>query len=526
MGNKTVSMLRIRKLIQLLERDNSVRQISTELKMGRNVVSGYIKRFETSAKSYTELLALDDAVLSSLLLKKDQDVSVKEEGMRQVVLAPLLATYASELRKTGVTKQLLWEEYVRDHPPNTYGYTQFKIYLNSYLKNHTSVYHNEHRPGEEMQVDFAGDCLYITEKGGVKHSCPILVCCLPYSGYTFVIALYDARQELFYSGLNAALEYFGGIPASVKSDNMKQWVTRTDRYEPTFSDATLAWGVHYQTELVATRVAKPRDKAHVESLVNIVYQRIHARLRNECFTSLSALNARIRELLEEHNNKLMQGRSYSRYERFVKEEKECLKSLITPSYRFKYRKEFTVNSTYHVQIASEEHFYSIPFQHIGKKAALVYDYQHVEVYIGLDRVAIHTRSSIRGGYSTQEEHMPEKHRAYKRSREYNAQYYLYRASLIGPCSKQSVAWILSSKVFIQQSYRSCQGIISLVKKYSPERVEAACRRAVQSPTVSYTLIKNILEKNLDIVPFEGDNKDDNSALLSDHENIRGAEHYQ
>jgi hypothetical protein len=222
----------------------------------------------------------------------------------------------------------------------------------------------------------------------------------------------------------------------------------------------------------------------------------------------------------------MQGRSYSRYERFIKEEKEYLKPLITPSYRFKYRKEFTVNSTYHVQIASDEHFYSIPFQYIGKKAALVYDYQHVEIYIGLDRVAIHTRSSIRGGYSTQEAHMPEKHRAYKKSSEYNAQYYLYRASLIGPCTKESVEWILSSKVFIQQSYRSCQGVISLTRKYPSARVEAACQRAIQSPTVSYTLIKNILEKKLDAVPFEGDNEDNNSPTLFDHENIRGAEHYQ
>jgi hypothetical protein len=241
---------------------------------------------------------------------------------------------------------------------------------------------------------------------------------------------------------------------------------------------------------------------------------------------VSALNVRVTALLEEHNSKPMQGRSQSRSQKFIQEEKNCLKPLASTPYLFKYRKEFTVNSTYHVQITADEHFYSIPFRHIGKKATMVYDYVHVEMYIGLERVAVHTRSSIRGGYSTQEEHMPEKHRAYKRSREYNAQYYLDKASLIGPCTRESVERILGSKVFVQQAYRSCQGLISLVRKYPSSRVEAACLRATQSPTVSYTMIKNILEKNLDTVALCEETQKVDAGSLCDHENIRGASHYQ
>jgi transposase len=527
MGNKTVSMLRIRKLIQLLERGCSARQMSAELKMGRNIVSGYMKRVAESGKSSEELLGLDDALLSSLLVKHNQPVGEKvEEDERFVLLEPLLPAYAQELRRTGVTKQLLWEEYKRDYPSNSYGYTQFKLYLNHYIKDHSYVFHNVYHPGIEMQVDFAGDGLSIIDKGGVAHTCPVLVCSLPFSGYTFAIALFDARQESFYYALDKALEYIGGVTQSVKSDNMKQWVTRADRYEPTFADATLAWGVHYSTELVAARVYKPRDKGHVEGHVHIIYQRIHARLRNERFSTLNALNSRILELLNEHNAKPMQGHSYSRHDRFINEEKRCLKALPTTAYLFKYRKTFTVNSTYHVQIASDEHFYSIPFRHVGKQATLVYDHLHVEIYIGLERIAAHPRNWIKGGYSTLEEHMPENHRAYKKAKEYNAYYYLHRASLVGPCTKQAVERILSTRIFVQQSYRSCQGVLSLTRNYTSARVEAACQRAIQSPVVSYTMIKNILEKKLDMAEYTDGHEQDNSDNLSDHENLRGSSNYK
>ncbi len=512
-------MLRIRQLIQLLERGVSQRKISSELRMGRNIVAGYSERIRASGQSYQDLLALDDASLSSLLTPSLPKENVPDE--RFATLEPLLPGYIKELRYTGVTKLLLWEEY-RSEYPSGYGYTQFKHYLNQHIKKKKYAFHNEHVAGREMQVDFAGDLLYLTNKRtGEQTSCPVLVCTLPYSGQTFAVALRDGRQESFYYGLNQALEYFGGVTESVKSDNMRQWVKRADRYEPTFNDATVQWAVHYQTTLTAARVGQPTDKAHVEGHVNIVYQRVYARLRHEVFDCLNALNSRIRELLDKHNNKPMQGRSYSRNERFVSEEKHLLKTLPQESYLFKYRKDFTVNSTYHVQIASDRNFYSIPHQYVGSKATLVYDYENVEIYVALERVAIHRRSYVKGGYSTKDEHMPEHHRAYKRSREYNAEYYLRQASRIGPCTKEVVKRILSSKIFVQQSYRSCMGIISLVRKYPAERVEAACTRACSGPTVSYSMIKHILEKKLDQLTEQTD-------ILQEfpkYDNIRGASAY-
>lgn len=518
MANRKVSMLRIRKLIQLTSRGLSQRKISKEVKMGRNIVSMYLGQIEQTGQSYQALLALDDADLGRLLLPSAKEIPKDE---RYSILEPLLSGYAKELGRTGVTKLLLWEEYRSDYPQG-YGYTQFKRYLNHYISNRKPSFHNQHIAGREMQVDFAGDPLYVTDKRtGERKSCPVLVCTLPFSGRTFAIALYDARQEAFYYGLNRAVAYFGGITESVKSDNMRQWVKRANRYEPTFNDATIRWGLHYQTELTATRVAKPKDKAHVECHVNIVYQRVYARSRNEVFHSLEALNARMLELLDEHNSKPMQGHPYSRNDRFLMEEKQLLRPLPRDPFLFKFRKEFTVNSTYHTQISPEQHFYSIPHQYIGYKAVIIYDYQNVEVYIGLERIAFHPRSYVRGGYTTNPDHMPEHHRAYRRSQEYNADYYLRKAAYIGPAAKEAVTRILSSKVFVQQAYGSCAGVISLVRKYPADRIEAACCRAISSPVVTYTMVKRILEKELDTV-----SKDPNpSTPLPEHDNIRGASAY-
>ncbi len=518
MANKKVSMLRIRKLIQLTTRGLSQRKISKEMKMGRNIVSMYLEQIKRTGQSCQSLLELDDASLSALLSPPAKQTSKDE---RFCTLEPLLPGYAKELKRTGVTKLLLWEEYRNDFPKG-YGYTQFKKHLNHYINNRKPSFHNQHFAGREMQVDFAGDPLYITDKRtGERKSCPVLVCTLPFSGKTFAIALYDARQEAFYYGLNRAVDYFGGITESVKSDNMRQWVKRANRYEPTFNDATIRWGLHYQTELTATRVAKPKDKAHVECHVNIVYQRVYARLRNEVFYSLEALNARILELLEEHNSKPMQGHPYSRNDRFLMEEKQLLRPLPRDPFLFKFRKEFTVNSTYHTQISPEQHFYSIPHQYIGYRAAIIYDYQNVEVYVGLERIAFHPRSYVRGGYTTNPDHMPEHHRAYRRSQEYNANYYLRKAAYIGPATKEVVTRILSSKVFVQQAYGSCAGVISLARKYPADRIEAACSRSIASPVVSYTMIKRILEKELDTV-----SKDPNPSItLPEHDNIRGASAY-
>ncbi len=518
MANKTVCMLRLRRLIQLLERGHSQRSICTELKMGRNVASGYINKVKSFNLLYDELLSLDDERLSNLLT--NSSVSFEKRSPSYDLLSERLPDYAKELSKIGVTKLLLWEEYRKENPEG-YEYTQFKHYLNHYLDNKKSSYHNQHTPCYELQVDFAGDPLYIFDRSsGERKECPVLICTLPYSGYTFVMALRSAKQEYFYHALSICLNFIGGVPESIKSDNMSQWVRRTDRYEPSFTDAATQWSVHYNTTLIAARVAKPKDKASVESHVNIVYQRVYARLRNEKPYTIETLNTLIMELVSDHNNRIMQGRTHSRLQRFLAEEKPFLRQLPEDMFVFRYRKQFKINVTYHVQLNEDKHYYSVPYQYIGKEAVLSYDCEDVEIYVGLTRISCHKREYAEGGYTTILEHMPEHHRAYKKSKEYNAEYYLRKAAEIGPCTRSVVESILETGMFMQQNYNSCLGLIRLTNRYASERVEAACSRARQGSTVSYTIVKNILEKNLENHATQAC-----EYRLPEHTNIRGAENY-
>lgn len=215
-----------------------------------------------------------------------------------------LPTACEELQRSRHLSVLqLHQEYMQAHP-NGYGYTQFKKYIRNYQKKHNYSYHNIYVPGEEMQIDFAGDPLYLTHPKTREHTAVVVLCCvLPFSGLSYVIALPTASLEHFFWGLSQCYNYLGGVPITNRSDNMKQWVKRTDRYEPTFNDAALEWSTYYNTELLATRVAHPRDKGCVESLVNQSYHAIYGVIHNEEFHTLNELNSRIFRLMDEYNRK-------------------------------------------------------------------------------------------------------------------------------------------------------------------------------------------------------------------------------
>lgn len=519
MSNKKITMLKLKRILQLLAAGVSQREISNKVGISRSSIAAYKDRADLSGKSYQDLLLLSDSDVASLLQRTDYRPG---KDARYNVLEPLLQEYSGDITQNRSTYECLWVEYLKLNPEG-YGYTRFKAYIQDYIKSHHYSYHNVYAPGFEMQVDFAGDKLkLIDRKTGLITEVVVLCCILPYSSIAFIIALYDATQESFYYGLSRALSYFRGVPESVKSDNMRQWVTRTDRYEPTFNESTMQWSVHYDTELVATRPARPKDKAHVEGLVYKTYQFVYSRIRNEEHQELHMLNARMFELIEEFNSRNMSGRTYSRMELFEREEMPLLKPLPAEPFILKHKKEFRVPSNYHVQIGKEKHSYSIPYQYVNQKATVVFDMEGVEVYVAYNRVAIHKRDLKANGYTTEPSHMPENHRAYQKSKEYNAAYYIGQARHIGPHTTTVIERILASQPFIQQAYRSSQGILSLAKKYPVERLEAACKRACTTTSaVSYTAIKRILELKLDTEQINPD-----TSHIPFHENLRGSSSFE
>ena len=520
MAKERITMLKLKRMLQLLAANKSLNSICIELHMSKKTVQVYKKAAQSTGTSFLELSRLTDEQLMSILKLSPQASSIDP---RKVILEGLLSGYLSELNRPYVTVLRIWESYIQDHPGG-YQYTQFKKYILDYKKSHTYVYHNVYAPGYEMQIDLAGDRLYLTNRLTHEKTSVVTLCCiLPYSGYAFAMALLNATMEHLFHGLTKALEYFGGAPEIIKTDNMKQWIKKTSRYEPVFTEATEQWCLHYNICPDVTRIFSPRDKGAIEGLVSKIYRFVYARL-HENFETLDLLNNRIYELMDEFNSRDIQKKESSRFDIFNREEKALLRPLPADAHRFLYRKNFTVSASYHVSVGSELHSYSIPYEYVSRSATVVWDMETVEIYVSTKRVAIHKRSLIPHGYTTQDEHMPPHHMAYRRSKEYNAAAIHCRAMLVGEKTTQAVDLILASRNFPQQSYKSCQGIFSLASKYGEVRMEAACKYILsQTSSISYGMVRNVLSKNLDIAACQGAGKTTTTPL---NEDVRGAKEYE
>jgi transposase len=522
MANKALTMLQTRRIIKLLMEGCSLREIHRSTGIHRLTIKNYQHRFQSSGKSFPELFALSDHDLSVLV---HPPRSTKTTDERYTALKTQLKRFSEELGKKNshVTKQVLWEEYLQDHPTG-YQYSQFCYYLDQHIQQHDATMPQQHQPAYRLQIDFAGDSLWCFDPlTRVRTECPVLVCTLPCSSFFYVEPLSSAKQEHLIPALNRALAYLGGVPKNILSDNMKQVVTKVSRYEPLFNDLMEQWALHYQTNMQATRAVRPKDKPSVEGSVHLAYSQIYARLRNEEFTSLNALKYRVQQLLDNANDRLMTDYGKSRRQRFMELEQELLLPL--PPTDFAYKRETTakVKNNYHVILGEDRCQYSVPHEYIGKIVKLIYDEAVVEVFLDFLRIALHQRIvGRRGVYRTMEEHMPESHRRYHQQQGWTEEDFTSKAAAVGPCTEEAVLRILSSKAFVQQSFDACLGIIRLQKKYGTTRLEAACGMALQVPSVSYRLVHNILENNRDKASVAAEY---HAPMLPFHDNIRGKEVY-
>ena len=513
MANQNVTMSKLKRAFQMLAASIPHREICEQLHMGRGVLAKYKKAADERNLSYADGGRMKEEDLE-VFLKSTKPESEPSDARK--VLNGLIPDYVSDLAHNRyLTVQRLHEDYRRDHPDG-YGYTQFKKAIRDYQYAHNLSFHNTYLPGEEMQIDFAGDVLWLTDRQtGETVSVVVLICMLPYSGMAYVKAMPDASMEHFFGGVSDAFSYFGGTVRKAKSDNMRQWVKKHDRYEPQFNDVCVEWAAYYDTMLETCRIRKPRDKGPVEGSVMKIYNAVYAVLHDEVFHDIGSMNDRIQELLDEFNSKPSRVTGRSRLDIFETEEKPLLGLLPETPFRFRYRKQVKLTGSYHVQVGNRK--YSVPYQYVGQMLTVIWDLDNVEVYSGSTRLCSHDRYGLHQ-YSTKDEHMPPKHLEYKRSKSYNAAYFLGQSDYIGPCTRHAVEMLLSRNRHVEQGYSSCQGLLSLNRRYGSERLENACRRLSGCTSITYTMIKNILEKNLD----KADNQEPVSRMpLNDY--VRGAE---
>lgn len=514
-------MQKVRQILLFLERGLSQRYIERETGINRRTIAGYRQRFSESGLGVPELLGLDDSRLAAIL--ESNRPPPESVDPRRTHLESLFPYFRAELKRVGVTRYLLWEEYIREHPGG-YRYSRFCELFQGDLNTRGATMHFEHEPGRLLELDFAGDKIhYVDTSSGELIECPVLVAVFPFSGYGYVEALPNASLPQVLRALNNALAHFGGVPLSIKSDNMKQWVTRTNRYEPKFADMLEQWANHNKVGLLASRPVKPRDKPSVEGAVKIAYQRIYAPLRNETFKGLGEINRAIRGQLEEHHGRNFQRRTFNRSELFREREAPLLGPLPERPFVAKHYTRAKVQRNYHVLVGEDRHSYSVPFRHIGKEVRIIYCTDTVEIYHGSRRIALHVRSYRKHSHTTDDAHRPPNHLHHVESSLWDPDHYLAQAEKYGPCTREYFQKVMDGKPVVDQAYQSCLGLIRLARSY-PQRIEPACKRALRGHRFTYTTILNIIEKNLD--RLEGGDLPEQQYTLPLHGNIRGGDAFK
>jgi transposase len=378
---KRKRMDQIKTIIENYLSSGSIKQTARQLKISKNTVRGYLRLGKEHTEDLPKLLELESDELRSIFYPGS---SGKEEA-RATYFTQQVPYWIKELRRVGVTRHLLWEEY-RVEQQEGYGYSQFCDRLRKEIGRKDLTLSLSHTPGEVMMADFAGKKQkWVDPDTGEVHTCEVLVCVFPHSQYTFAIALRSQQILDFVDGLNQALLFFGATTQVILSDNLKSYVTYADRYEPRFTQLCQQLGAHYQLDLQAARVAKPKDKASVESAVGIAYRRIYAPLRNEIFHSLGELNAAIRTQLALHNEKPYQKKESCRKDIFDRYELPCMRSLPSELFEVKKITKAKVQRNYHVYLGEEKNFYSVPYRYVGCKAEVIYSSKTVEVFVVTSR---------------------------------------------------------------------------------------------------------------------------------------------
>lgn len=512
MANRRLSMRKIKEVLRLKwEKNLSARQIAISCNIARSTVQDYIFRSQAAGIAWPLPEGLDDAFLEHLLYPP---VRCKSPDKRPL---PSLEDIHRDLKKKGVTLMLLWYEYRQAHPDG-YQYSQFCHLYRRWADKLDVCLRQTYRAGEKLFVDYAGQTMPVADPlSGTVREAYLFVATLGASNYTYVEASYAQDLPSWIASHVRAFSFFGGVPEIIIPDNLKTGVTKPCRYEPDINPTYNDMAGHYGTVVIPTRTARPKDKAKVESAVGIAERWIVAALRNHTFFSLEELNNAIRDKLTEFNNRRFQKMDATRKSLFERIDRPALKPLPLDPYEYAEWKKSRVNIDYHIEI--EGHYYSVPYQLVREQVDVRLTSNTVEVLFKNRRVASHQRSSHQGRHTTREEHMPKAHQKYL---EWTPARIIRWAAQNGPNTQNLITCILERRRHPEQGFRSSLGIMRLAKRYSKERLEAACERALALNAYSYKNVESILKQGLDRQALPEPHIQSKPVL---HYNIRGKDYY-
>lgn len=505
-------MRKIREVLRLThELRLSVRAISEATGVGKTAVNEYVARARVAGITWPVPAEIDDVELERRLFVP----AGFHDGPTRVV--PDWGKVHEELKRRGVTLMILWEEHRADCPDG-HGYSQFCELYGRWRKRLSPVMRQTYLAGDKLFVDWAGDTVdVVNPQTGEVHAAHLFVAVLGASSYTWAEARWTETLPDWIGAHANALDFIGGVMKAAVPDNLKAGITKPSRYEPGINRTYQDLADHYGFVVLPTRIRKPRDKAKVEAAVGIVERYMLGKLRNRTFFSLDELNDAVRECVTTINAKVMKRIDKSRNELFASIDEPVLKALPAERYQYAEWKRATVAPDYHVEV--DDHYYSVSYTLLRESIDARLTTNTVELFHKGKRVASHPRSSLKHKHSTTKEHMPSSHRRYA---EWTPARMLRDAAKIGPATVALFEAIMKAKPHPEQGFRSCLGIVGLVKGYGAERVEAAAKRGNDIGATTYGSIASILENGLDKAYAATATPHDRPIH---HENIRGPGYY-
>lgn len=504
MAQTRLPVRKIREVLRLKAERLSDRRIAAAIGSARSTVQECIRRCQAAGLAWPLAPGLDEETLHAQLYCRNVPLSRTP--------APDFAKLHAELKRPGVTRMLLWQEY-KAAQPDGWQYSEFCEQYRRWLGRQDVVLRQTHRPGDKLFVDYAGQTVPITDRlTGLVREAQIFVAVLGASNYAYADATWTQSVPDWLGSHVRALNFCGGVTAAIVPDNLKSGVNKACRYEPALNPEYQDFAEHYGVAILPARVRKPRDKAKVEGGVLIVERWILARLRNITFFSLADLNKAIAALLAELNTRPFQRLEGCRKSLFETTERPALRPLPAQPYEFATWKKAKVHLDYHVQV--EGAFYSVPYALIGKTVEVRLTARGIEIFHRQRLVAAHVRGAERGHFRTDATHRPERHSAVI---DLTHEKLMQRAVAIGPATVEVLAQQVQRRRHPEEALRASLGILRLAKDFSPTALERAAERAVALGAFSYRAVRALISNP---APIE------QPALPLAHANVRGGEYFR
>lgn len=496
-----------------------IKSISSAFDISRNTVRRYVRMYQESGIAAEKLPLLSDSKLYEIFAIPG--AKEHQASQRHIELEALLPEYAARLSRKGMTAKKLYEEYRQSHPSG-YGHSAFGMKLRQFMLQTNAIGHVEHRAGDQMYIDFAGDRLQIVDEATAEViKVEVFVAILPCSQYTYCEAVRTQKKEDLIKACENAIHFYGGAPAAIVPDNLKSAVTRSDRYEPVINSDFAAFAEHYGCAVVPARVRRPKDKALVENAVKLMYRMVYVDLEGMVFHDLESLNVAIHESLKKFNDRNLTRRMESRRQLFESIEKDTLLALPPGRHQMKQRTVATVQRNSYVTL--NKHHYSVPVQYKGKRVELVYDTDIIDIFHGFTHVATHHRDDTPYAYTRKDAHnLPGR----KGSYESDIEELLGRAAQIDNIVVHYLNAVISDKRYPELAFRACRGIMNLEMKYGQDRLVSGCAAAMDAHRFNISDMIDILDSGADADYLPGSDSSDEANLITPtHRNIRGKDYY-